>query len=207
MQQTAAPARKGARLGTNPKTLHRKAMEKAAASPPPDGESLEAIFPAPPMAEATMGLGLASPTAAAADSGSPANREIAQAWSPEEEQAFQLLLAKRKAAGVRRRGRDLSNQRLTLGGVQPNPGTVVATIAALAAERGIVRRSELLDLMSRATFPNAKAKPNDKAWCQGYVAGALRDGFLALAAEATCPAEGVGGAGESSPNAAAEGEG
>jgi hypothetical protein len=51
MTQTAsASARKTltARLGTSPKTLHRKAMDKAAAAHAPEGEALEELFPAPP---------------------------------------------------------------------------------------------------------------------------------------------------------------
>ena len=32
-----------------------------------------------------------------------------------------------------------------------------------------------------------KARPADKEWCQGYVAGAIRNGFLAVA-DADAPA-------------------
>lgn len=50
-QPDNASARKtlSTRLGTSPKTLHRKAMAKAAAAPVPEGESLEELFPASPV--------------------------------------------------------------------------------------------------------------------------------------------------------------
>lgn len=102
------------------------------------------------------------------------------AWSAEDESHFQTLLARRKAAGYQRRGRDVSGQMLQVGSIAPNAGTVVAAIVALVAERGTVSRSALLDAMAAATFPHTKAKSQDRGWCQGYVAGAVRNGFLAL---------------------------
>jgi hypothetical protein len=32
--------------------------------------------------------------------------------------------------------------------------------------------------MASVTFPHPKARPTDASWCQGYVAGAIRNGFL-----------------------------
>ncbi len=106
----------------------------------------------------------------------------AATWSDEDETTFQSMTARRKAAGYQRRGRDVGGQRLRVGDIAPNPGTVVAAIVGIVAVRGTLTRSELLDAMAGATFPNAKAKPDDRGWCQGYVAGAVRDGFLATAA-------------------------
>lgn len=104
----------------------------------------------------------------------------APAWSSEDESALNALLARRKAAGYQRRGRDVSGQLIRAGEIKPNPNTVVAVIVGLVAERGSVGRSELIDLMASAAFPHGKARPADKGWCQGYVAGAIRSGFLAL---------------------------
>jgi hypothetical protein len=108
----------------------------------------------------------------------------AAAWSAEDESAFQALTARRKAAGYQRRGRDVSDQVVRLGSITPNPNTVVAVIVGLITERGgSVGRSDLVVAMAGATYPHGKAKPENKGWCQGYVAGAVRNGFIALADE------------------------
>lgn len=106
------------------------------------------------------------------------------AWSPEDESLFQTLFARRKAAG-HKRSREAGDQRLCVGMITPNPKTVVAVIAALVMERGgILTRDQLVAAMASAKFPHPKAQPKDPIWCRGYVAGALRNGFLALATEA-----------------------
>lgn len=106
----------------------------------------------------------------------------APAWSAEDESTLQTLLAQRKAAGYQRRGRDVSRQMITAGTIKPNPGTVVSVIVDIVAERGgTVGRAELVKAMTGATFPHAKARPNDSGWCQGYIAGAIRSGFLSVA--------------------------
>jgi hypothetical protein len=105
---------------------------------------------------------------------------LALAWTSEDESAFQAMLAQRKAAGYQRRGKDVGAQLLQVGDIAPN-GTVVAVIVALVAEYGTIGRGKLLDAMAMATFPHPKAKPEDRGWCQGYVGGAIRDGFLAVA--------------------------
>ena len=106
------------------------------------------------------------------------------AWSAEDESAFQTLAARRKAAGYQRRGRDVSDQIVRLGSITPNPNTVVAVIVGLVRDRGgSMTRSDLVAAMAAATYPHGKARPDDKGWCQGYVAGAVRNGFLALADE------------------------
>ena len=109
--------------------------------------------------------------------------QLAADWSDEDEKLFNALAARRKAARAGRRGRDVSGQVLRPGDIAPNPGTVVATIVSLVAELGSVSRSALVASMSKAAFSHPKAKPEDAAWCQGYIAGALRDGFLALATD------------------------
>jgi hypothetical protein len=105
----------------------------------------------------------------------------APAWSAEDESTLQALLARRKAAGYQRRGRDVGGQLVAAGSIKPNPDTVVAVIVGIVTERGSIERAELIDAMAKTTFPHAKAQPSDKGWCQGYVAGALRNGFLTLA--------------------------
>ena len=108
----------------------------------------------------------------------------APAWSEADESAFQAMHARRRAAGYQRRGRDVSGELLRVGAIAPNPNTVVAVIVGLVAERGTVTRGDLVAAMAAATFPHPKARPGDRAWCAGYVAGAKRDGFLAAAASA-----------------------
>lgn len=234
MTQTAAQAARktlSTRLGTSPKTLHRKAMEKAASTPAPDGEGLEELFPVQTLGDdvtvtpsqaaqqaaddsavaadgvaasadqtaAAPAVGIIESSAAAAlaaepavippsavveDQSAPAAPALPAAvscWSEADERAYQAMAARRKAAGFQRRGRDVSAQRIRLGAIQPNPKTVVATIVAIVGEKGVVTRAELVDLMATATFASAKAKPTDRDWCVGYIAGAMRDGFLALA--------------------------
>lgn len=185
--------------------LARKARENAA--PMPDGgDTLEAMFPqaVPDASDVQSQAAVASVEyieLGAADAGhvaeasSPAlpswleasaaaapTQSLLQAmsWSEEDERSLQAMLARRKAAGYQRRGRDVGGQRLQVGQVTPNANTVSATIVELVAGRGSVTRAELLDMMAVATFPHAKAKPTDRGWCQGWVAGALRDNFLAL---------------------------
>lgn len=125
-----------------------------------------------------------APTAPAEQAHAPAaSTPTAQPaeWSDEDERLFTALAARRKAARGGRRGRDVGGQVIRPGDIAPNPGTVVATIVALVAELGTVSRASLVAAMGRAAFAHPKAKPQDAAWCQGYIAGALRDGFLALA--------------------------
>jgi hypothetical protein len=166
--------------------MSRKAVER---SPEPSGEPLEASFPLPEAfpAEPTSQpvAGSSSAWAALAKASLPAPA----AWSSEDESSFQALLARRKAAGYQRRGRDLSTQLLKPGTIKTNPDTVVATIVALVAERGELSRGELLATMAEANFPHPRARPKDTGWCQGYVAGAIRNGFLAVTAEPSADAQ------------------
>lgn len=111
------------------------------------------------------------------------------AWSPEDERTFQHLFARRKAAGFQRRGRDVGGQKITLGSIKPNPDTVVAVIVGIVTERDGINRTDLIDAMASAIFPHPKAQPSDKGWCQGYIAGALRNGFLTLAEPKSAVAE------------------
>lgn len=227
------------RMATSPKTLHRKAMEKAAAAPAPAGEGLEELFPQTPASDAVANqpasdtpLAEPAPEPASADqpaaapavhiiestaataqaeelSASPSSPPIEDqpaqtapsqpgalpSWSDADERAYQAMLARRKAAGFQRRGRDVSAQRVKPGAIAPNKGTVVADIVGLVAERGIIGRGDLLDLMATAAFAHPKGKGGDRAWSQGYVSGALANGFLTLAEE------GGSALGEDSPEA------
>ena len=159
--------------------------DHAAAQESPDVEALGVATPS--TAEAQIGAStgsaifvpvgaLPAPLQAAA----PTQPSQLTTWSPEDESAFQSLLARRKAAGYQRRGKDVSAQLIRPGDIKPNPNTVVAVIVGIVVERGIVTRAELVAAMTEAAFPHAKAQPADKGWCQGYVAGAIRNGFLAL---------------------------
>ncbi|WP_419826833.1 hypothetical protein [Sphingomonas sp.] len=197
---TPARPKLGIRTGSSRKLLERKAREQAESAPA--GERLEDSFPAdaagdvvsssadmaPDAEDATGDASEEAPPPPAQASPAPAAAPpptlppAAPVWSAEDESAFQSLTARRKAAGYQRRGRDVADQMITLGAVTPNPGTIVAVIVALVAERGgSVGRAELVAAMAGADFPHGKARPDDKGWCQGYVAGAVRNGFLALA--------------------------
>ncbi len=227
-----------ARMGASPKLLQRKALEKAEASPPPEGAALEDSFPAegkqdempapestadapvteqPALAEgaepvapapAPASAPQADASAPAADTPAPvdiiepavapepaASAPIATTpaapapivgaptWSAQDEAAFQTLSARRKASGYRGRGKELSTQLIRLGEIKPNPGTVVATIVGLVPEGGTIARGELVTLMATAAFESPKARPTDASWCSGYIAGAIRSGFLAEGSE------------------------
>lgn len=166
------------RTGASRKLLTRKAMQQSAHDA---SDTLEASFPTGPLADAPVEPISASSSLSGATSahGAPAPA----AWSNEDEAAFQTLLARRKAAGYRRRGKDLAAQLLTLGPIKPNPDTVAATIVALIGKDGEISRGELLSRMATAIFPHPKARAEDEGWCQGYIAGAIRNGFLAIVAE------------------------
>lgn len=198
------------RSGPSRKLLSRKAGGVATAA---QGEALEDVFPdhdasatprttglqadsGAPDAEANVAVGTveAMPFASDLAVGDPVKSSVPDkakasaagaTWSNADEITFQAMLTRRKNAGYQRRGRDVTGQRLRVGDISPNPGTVVATIVALVAERRTVTRGELLDAMAVATFANAKAKGADRNWSMGWISGALRDGFLTLAASST----------------------
>ena len=167
------------RSGISRKLLQRKAAEKAALTPATD--VLEDSFPA--SAKAVD----APAQAPHAGSSSPLAATLAPApatppwWSSEDEASLQTLLARRKAAGYQRRGKDVAGQKLQPGALKPNEGTVAAVIVGIVAHDGTMNRGALVDAMATANFPHPKARPTDRGWCQGYVAGAIRSGFLAVA--------------------------
>ena len=99
--------------------------------------------------------------------------------------------AKPGATKTGKPGSNVGAQLIQLGEIKPNAGTVFGVIAALVAELGTVTRAGLVDAMGQATFANPKARPTDKGWCQGYVAGALRDGILAIVLAAPDVANGA----------------
>ncbi len=181
---TAMPMR-ATRSGVSRKLLTRKAREQLL----PKGEPLEASFSGSRGETPEQSVDALGAPTNAANAVLGQQLPIPAAWSSEDEAAFQTLLARRKAAGYQRRGQDLSGQVLRPGENKPNPGTIVATIVALVAERGELKRGKLLAAMAAATFPHAKAKPSDQSWCQGYIAGALRNGFLSIAPSASADAE------------------
>lgn len=159
------------------KLIVRKASERATL---PQEGALQASF--------TDGASTVEDTTAAPQGGSSSAATLANAqcpptapaWLSEDEASFQTLIARRKAAGYQRRGKDVSSQVLRPGDIKPNADTVVATIVGIVAEQGSIARAALIDLMAGATFPHPKAQPTDKGWCQGYVAGAIRNGFLVV---------------------------
>ena len=167
------------RSGISRKLLQRKAAEKAVLTPATD--VLEDSFPASATAVD------APAQAPQAGSSSPLDATLAPAlampplWSSEQEATFQTLLAKRKAAGYQRRGKDVAGQVIRPGAIKPNEGTVAAVIVGLLAHATTMNRGALVDAMATANFPHPKAQPTDRGWCQGYVAGAIRSGFLAVA--------------------------
>lgn len=101
-------------------------------------------------------------------------------WTEFDEATLLDLLKRRKTAGFRKPSRDVSKQFLRIGEITPNPNTVGASIVALVALKGQVTRQELLDDMAETEFPHRLAQPQNKKWCQAYVAGALRQCFLEI---------------------------
>ena len=66
-----------------------------------------------------------------------------------------------------------------------NCNTAFGAIVRIVAELREVSRTELLDIMGRSAFPNSTARSQDRKWCAGDVAGAVRSGFLAEVAAPT----------------------
>ena len=167
------------RSGNSRKLLQRKAAEKAVLTPAID--MLEDTFPASATAVDALAqapqAGPSSPLAAI-QAPAPATPPL---WSSEDEARLQSLLARRKAGGYQRRGKDVAGQVIRPGAIKPNDGTVVAVIVGIVAHDGTINRGALVDAMATANFPHPKARRTDKGWCQGYVAGAIRSGFLAVA--------------------------
>ena len=75
----------------------------------------------------------------------------------------------------------------------------MAAIVRLVVERGELTRPELVALMSDATLAHPKARPAEKGWSQGYVAGAIRGGFLAVTCEPSIVDAGQASAAEVQP--------
>ena len=193
---TAAPAPRPmltSRTNASHKLLARKAAEKL--PPQPNGERIEDSFPSAPdevaagqhaaaagAATVRAPSGLSTPSAVPASTFTPAvaatTPQPAAAWSDEDERTFKVQSARRKAAGYHTRGNDVCAQLLTVGSIKPNPDTTVAVIVGLVAERGTIPRASLVSAMASVKFPHPKAQPADAVWCQGYVAGSIRNGFL-----------------------------
>lgn len=179
---SASPERRmlETRPGNSRKLLSRKAKEKTLAT---SGFSVEDSFPP---ATATVPLqaatGRAEVASSAVESGLAASTERAAAMtSPRGPHT----------AIPQRPGNKMATRRLRPGDISPNQGTIVAAIVRLVVERGELTIAELVDLMSGGTFTHPKARPAEKGWSQGYIAGAIRNGFLTEAVEAStagaCP--------------------
>ena len=167
------------RSGISRKLLQRKGAEKGATASA--AEALEDCFPAHKQVvdhPAPEPHGGSSNAPAATQGPVPAGPPL---WSSQQEATFQTLLARRKAAGYQKRGKDVAGQLILPGPIKPNEGTVAAVIVGILAHAGTMNRGALVDAMATANFPHPKARPTDKGWCQGYVAGAIRSGFLAVA--------------------------
>ena len=167
------------RSGSSRKLLQRKGAENGAMTSAAD--VLEDSFPASATAvdAPAQAPQAGSSNAPAATQGPlPAGPPL---WSSEDEASLQTLLARRKAAGYQRRGKDVAGQVIRPGAIKPNEGTVAAVIVGIVARGGTMNRGALVDAMATADFPHPKARPTDRGWCQGYVAGAIRSGFLAVA--------------------------
>ena len=167
------------RSGISRKLLQRKGAENGAMTSA--AEALEDCFAAHKQVvdhPAPEPHGGSSSPPAATQAPAPATPPF---WSTEDEASFQTLLARRKAVGYQKRGKDVAGQVIRPGAIKPNEGTVAAVIVGIVAHDGTMNRGALVDAMATANFPHPKARPTDRGWCQGYVAGAIRSGFLAVA--------------------------
>jgi hypothetical protein len=133
-------------------------------------------------ARPVLGIASGKPAEAAPSKPAPAPKPAqpvpTATWSDEDEAALAAMMARRKAAGYRRRGKDVGAQPLGRGEIKPNAGTVAAAIVDLMGSRESVTRSELIDLMGSGKFSHPNARPKQVGWSQGYVAGLIRNGFL-----------------------------
>ena len=189
------------RSGNSRKLLQRKALERAKIAPITD--ALEDSFPVlAPVAEEPAQTPQAGSSSLLAATLAPA-LATPPLWSSEDEASLQTFMARRKAAGYQRRGKDVARQKLQPGALKPNEGTVAAVILGIVADAGTMSRGALVNAMATANFPHPKARPTDRGWCQGYVAGAIRSGFLVVAElSATLAGEPSARPAESSANVA-----
>lgn len=104
-------------------------------------------------------------------------------WTEYDEAQLRALLTRRRQAGYRKPSRDVGGQLLRVGDFNPNPNTVTASICAIVALNGTITRKALLAEMAETVFPHPKAQPKNPKWCQGWVAGAIRNEFLVLVAD------------------------
>lgn len=149
------------RPGSSRKLLLRKARGRTL---PTSQASLEASFPPGPATPIAAAPVAAEPTAIAPKFGTVPSGAAAL-----------------PVTAVTDRGN--SGSKLCPGEITPNAGTVVEAIVRLVVERGELSRAELIGLMSGANFAHPKARPAEKGWSQGYVAGAIRNGFLNVMGE------------------------
>lgn len=168
-------------LTTTPPILEGEGIEDSfpsAASPATNADDSSSA--APSHTDGTTPASLFTPEPAAAVQASPD-----RVWSEIDEIAFQAMTARRKAAGFKKRGKDVSGHIIAIGSITPNAGTVASVVVSLVEGRGKVSRADLIDAMRSAEFANPKARRTDRGWCQGYVAGCIRDGFLRVTVPAS----------------------
>lgn len=101
-------------------------------------------------------------------------------WTDDDEFQLRAMLDRRRAAGYRKPSRDVGGQVLKLGSFGPNPNTVTASICAIIGLHGTITRGELLAEMAETVFPHPKAQPKNPKWCQDWVAGVIRNGFVVV---------------------------
>lgn len=111
------------------------------------------------------------------------NQQTKVDWTEADEDQLRALLARRRQANYRKPSRDVGGQVLKVGSFNPNPNTVTASICAIVALNGTITRKALLAEMAETVFPHPKAQPKNPKWCQGWVAGAIRNEFLVLIAD------------------------
>ena len=123
------------------------------------------------------------PVGAASDADKDVATNVPQSWTEFDESAFRSLQQRRKLAGHKARGADVAGQLLRVGPIKPNANTVASAIVGLLPATGSITRSELLARMAATDFTSKSAKPDDRNWCQGYVAGVIRSGFVDVMSE------------------------
>lgn len=117
--------------------------------------------------------------------------QAAPAWSETDESLFQEMQARRKATKAKRpagasRSRLGDDTVLLVGPTVAGSASVFGTIRAAVAGHGDagIARAVLLDQLAKAEWQSSAAKPGDRGWLAGWVAGAVRAGVLVVRAAA-----------------------
>ena len=142
------------RIGASRKLLKRKQIERAKSALNPEGTLLEDVFPK------------ASPDIVG--------------WTEKDETQYLELAARRKESGFRKRGKDTSSQYLVISNLRPNPKSAAGIIYETVKIENGMTRGTLLERLATRLGDETKHKFNDRRWCQGYIAGTIRDGFISV---------------------------